>query len=99
MKLRDRCVNAATVSGTNAVFSLPGRKTFAGYARTLLVYLDAANDAGCTVSFMGADAIYTTDWGDSPHVPKGRHVFSILEMADNVYLVETRQMEQIQKEN
>ena len=99
MKLRDRCVNTATVSGTNAVFSLPGRKTFAGYARTLLVYIDAANDAGCTVSFTGADALYTTDWSDSPHMPKGKHLLSIVEMADNVYLVETRQLEQIQKED
>ena len=30
MKLRDRCVNYASVAGTNAVFALPGRKTTAG---------------------------------------------------------------------
>jgi hypothetical protein len=51
------------------------------------------------VSFTGADALYTTDWSGAPRVPKGRHLFSIVEMADNVYLVETRQLEQIQKED
>ena len=98
MKLRDRCVNSAIVEGTNAVFALPGRKTVAGYARAIILYLDAANDDGCDISFTGADALYTTDWGASPHVPKGKRIFSIMEIADNEYLVETRELEQIQKE-
>ena len=98
MKLRDRCVNSATIDGTNAVFALPGRKTVAGYARAIILYIDAANDAGCDVVFTGAAALYTTDWGVAPHVPKGKRIFSIMEIADNEYLVETRELEQIQKE-
>ena len=98
MRLRDRCVNSATVEGTNAVFALPGRKTTAGYARAVILYLDAANDAGCDITFSGADALYTTEWGGAPHVPKGRRIFSIMEIADNEYLVETRELEQIRKE-
>ena len=99
MKLRDRCVNSATVAATNAVFSLPERKSVAGCARSIILYLDAANDAGCAVSFAGADALYTTDWGNAPHVPKGKRIFSIMEIADNEYLVESRELEQIQKED
>lgn len=98
MKLRDRCVNSATAEGTNVVFSLPGRKTVAGYARAIILYLDAANETGCDVAFTGADALYTTDWSGAPHVPKGKRIFSIMEIADNEYLVETRELEQIQKE-
>ena len=99
MKLRDRCVNSATVDGESAVFALPGRKTVAGYARTLLVFLDVRNDNGCTVAFTGADALYTSDWYGAPKVGKGRHIFSIVELADNQYLVETRELEEIGKEN
>lgn len=99
MKLRDRCVNSATVEGESAVFALPGRKTVAGYARTLLVFLDVKNDAGCTVAFTGADALYTTDWCGAPKVPKGKRIFSIMEIADNQYLVETRELEEIGKDN
>ena len=94
-KLRDRCVNLLTVEGTNVVFALPGRKTVAGYARTLLVYLDATNDEGCTIEFTGANALYTTDWHDRPKVAKGKRIFSIMEIADNEYLVETRELEMI----
>lgn len=99
MKLRDRCVNYATVEGTNAVFALPARKTVAGYARTMLVYVDATNDAGCTVEFTGANALYTTDWYDRPRIGKGKRLFSIMEIADNEYLVETRELEEIGRGN
>ena len=99
MKLRDRCVNCATVEGTNAVFALPARKTVAGYARTMLVYVDATNDAGCTVEFTGANALYTTDWYDRPRIGKGKRLFSIMEIADNEYLVETRELEEIGRGN
>ena len=99
MKLRDRCVNYATVEGTNAVFALPARKTVAGYARTILVYVDATNDAGCTVEFTGANALYTTDWYDRPRIGKGKRLFSIMEIADNEYLVETRELEEIGRGN
>ena len=99
MKLRDRCVNSATVAETNAVFRLPERKSVAGCARSIILYLDASNDAGCDVSFAGADALYTTDWGNAPHVAKGKHIFSVMELADNEYLVEARELEQIQKED
>ena len=99
MKLRDRCVNCATVEGTNAVFALPARKTVAGYARTILVYVDATNDAGCTVEFTGANALYTTDWYDRPRIGKGKRLFSIMEIADNEYLVETRELEEIGRGN
>lgn len=99
MKLRDRCVNSLTVDGTNAVLALPGRKSVAGYARSIILFLDATNDAGCTVEFTGADALYTTDWTGQPRVPKGRRIFSIMEIADNEYLVETKELETIRKEN
>ncbi|MBQ6139924.1 MAG: hypothetical protein IJI54_01470 [Kiritimatiellae bacterium] len=99
LKLRDRCVNSAIVEGTNVVFALPGRKTVAGYARTLLVFLDATNDAGCSVAFTGADALFTSDWYGAPNVPKGKRIFSIIEIADNQYLVETRELEEIGKDN
>ncbi len=99
MKLRDRCVNYAAVEGTNAVFALPARKTVAGYARTMLVYVDATNDAGCTVEFTGANALYTTDWYDRPRIGKGKRLFSIMELADNEYLVETRELEEIGRGN
>ena len=99
MKLRDRCVNCATVEGTNAVFALPARKTVAGYARTMLVYVDATNDAGCTVEFTGANALYTTDWYERPRIGKGKRLFSIMEIADNEYLVETRELEEIGRGN
>lgn len=99
MKLRDRCVNSATVEGASVVFALPGRKTVAGHARALLVFLDATNDGGCTVAFTGADALYTSDWIEAPKVPKGKRIFSIVEIADNQYLVETRELEEIGKEN
>ena len=98
MKLRDRCVNCTTIEGTNAVFVLPGRKSAAGYSRSMLLYLDAANDAGCTVAFTGATALYTTDWYNAPKVGKGKRIFSIMEIADNEYLVETRKLEEIRKE-
>ena len=99
MKLRDRCVNSATVAGTNAVFALPGRKTVAGYARAIMLYLEATDDRGCSVSFTGANALYTSDWRGAPRVDKGRHIFSIIEVEDNEYLVETRALEEIRKEN
>lgn len=99
MRLRDRCVNSATVDGTDVVFALPGRKTVAGYARTLLVFLDVTHDEGCTVAFTGADALFTTDWYGAPKVPKGKIIFSVMEIADNQYLVETRELEEIEKEN
>ena len=95
MKLRDRCVNYVTVEGTNAVFALPARKSVAGYARTMLVYVDATNETGCAVSFTGADALYTTDWYSAPRVGKGKSMFSIMELADNQYLVEMRELERI----
>jgi len=95
MKLRDRCVNYVTVEGTNAVFALPARKSVAGYARTMLVYVDAANETGCAVSFTGADALYTTDWYSAPRIGKGKSMFSIMELADNQYLVEMRELERI----
>ena len=98
MKLRDRCVNSATVEGTNAVFSLPMRKTVAGYARAIILFVDAANDAGCTVEFTGAAALYTTDWPTRPRIEKGKRIFSIMEIADNEYLVETRELEEIGKD-
>jgi len=97
MRLRDRCVNYAAVDGASAAFALPGRKTFAGCARSVILFLDVESDAGCDVSFTGAEALYTTDWGGAPHVRKGKRLFSIMEIADNVYLVETRELEQIQK--
>ena len=93
MKLRDRCVNYATVEGTNAVFALPARKSVAGYARTMLVYVDVTNETGCAVRFTGADALYTTDWYSAPRVGKGKSMFSIMELADNQYLVEMRELE------
>ena len=99
MKLRDRCVNYAAVEGTNAVFALPARKTVAGYARTMLVYVDATNDAGCAIEFAGATALYTTDWYDRPRIGKGKRLFSIMEIADNEYLVETRELEEIGRGN
>ena len=99
MKLRDRCVNYVTAEGTNAVFALPARKTVAGYARTMLVYVDATNDAGCAVEFTGANALYTTDWYDRPRIGKGKRLFSIMEIADNEYLVETRELEEIGRGN
>lgn len=98
MKLRDRCVNSATVEGTNAVFSLPARKTVAGYARAIILFVDAANDAGCTVEFTGAAALYTSDWPTRPRIEKGKRIFSIMEIADNEYLVETRELEEIGKD-
>ena len=98
MKLRDRCVNYATV-GTNAVFALPARKSVAGYARTMLVYVDVTNETGCAVRFTGADALYTTDWFSAPRIGKGKSMFSIMEITDNQYLVEKRELEQIQKED
>ena len=97
-KLRDRCVNSAVVDGTNAVFSLPARKTVAGCARAILLYVDARNDAGCTVEFTGASALYTTDWFTRPRIGKGKRIFSIREIADNEYLVETRELEEIGKD-
>ncbi len=98
MRLRDRCVNSATVEGESVVFALPGRKTVAGYARTLLVFLDVTNDEGCTVAFTGADALFTSDWYGAPKVPKGKIIFSVMEITDNQYLVETRELEKIQKQ-
>lgn len=95
MKLRDRCVNYVTVEGTNAVFALPARKSVAGYARTMLVYVDATNETGCAVCFTGADALYTTDWYSAPRIGKGKSIFSIMELADNQYLVEMRELERI----
>ena len=99
MRLRDRCINSATVDGTDVVFALPGRKSVAGYARTLLVFLDVTNDEGCTVAFTGADALFTSDWYGAPKVPKGKIIFSVMEIADNQYLIETRELEEIEKEN
>ena len=98
LTLRDRCVNSATIEGTNAVFSLPARKTVAGYARAIILFVDAANDAGCTVEFTGAAALYTTDWPTRPRIEKGKRIFSIMEIADNEYLVETRELEEIGKD-
>ena len=99
MKLRDRCVNYASVAGTNAVFALPGRKTTAGCARAFILYLDALDAGGCAVSFTGAAALYTTDWTDAPRVGMGKRLFSFIEIADNEYLVETRELEEIGRGN
>ena len=63
MKLRDRCVNYASVAGTNAVFALPGRKTTAGCARAFILYLDALDAGGCAVSFTGARTPRASAWG------------------------------------
>ena len=95
MRLRDRAVNFAAVEGTNAVFALPGRKSASGYARAFILYLDVAADGGATVSFTGAAELYTTDWYGHPKVEKGKWMFSLLELADDVYLVETRELERI----
>ena len=95
MKLRDRAVNFAAVEGTNAVFALPGRKTAAGYARAFILYLDVSADGGATIAFTGAAELYTTDWYGHPKVEKGKWMFSLLELADDVYLVETRELERI----
>ena len=93
MRLRDRAVNFASVDGTNAVFALPGRKSVAGYARAFILYLDVSAEGGAAVSFTGAAELYTTDWYGHPKVEKGKWMFSLLELADDVYLVETRELE------
>ena len=98
MKLRDRAVNFASVEGTNAVFALPGRKSAAGYARAFILYLDVSAEGGAAVSFTGAAELYTTDWFTRPRIGKGKRIFSIMEIADNEYLVETRELEEIGKD-
>lgn len=98
MKLRDRAVNFATISGTSGVFSLPSRKSISGYARSSILYLDVTADAGASVSFTGAGEMYTTDWYGHPKVEKGRWIFSFLELSDDAYLVEARELEELRKE-
>ena len=98
-RLRDRCVNTATVDADAATFALPGRRSMAGYARCLILHLNIASTNGCAVSFSGANAIYTTDWDFCTKCQQGRRIFSIMEIADNEYLVESRELEQIQKED
>ena len=98
-RLRDRCVNTATVDAETATFALPGRRSMAGYARCLILHLDVTSADGCAVSFTGADALYTTDWGGAPRVPKGKRIFSIMEIGNNEYLVETRELELILQED
>lgn len=98
-KLRDRAVNIASAPDASASFALPGRKTVAGYARSFILYLDVTAEGGCKVSFTGADALYTADWFDTDKVTKGKRIFSFLEIADNVYLVETRELTAIRKED
>ena len=65
MKLRDRCVNYASVAGTNAVFALPGRKTTAGCARAFILYLDAL-DAGAAPCHSRARPHSTRPTGRTP---------------------------------
>ena len=50
---------------------------------------------GATIAFTGAAELYTTDWYGHPKVEKGKWMFSLLELADDVYLVETRELERI----
>lgn len=97
-KLRDRCVNYTAMDGTSAVFALPGKRTTAGYARAFILYLDVQADGGCNVSFTGADALFTTDWLDNPKVGKGKRIFSFIEIGNNEYLVETRELEEIKED-
>lgn len=95
MKLRDRAVNFAKVGGANAVFALPGRKSVAGYARAFILYLDVTADGGAAIAFTGAVELYTTDWYGQPKVEKGKWMISLLELTDDVYLVEARELERI----
>lgn len=95
-KLRDRCVNTATVESDTATFALPGRRSMAGYARCLILHLDIVSTNGCAVSFTGANALYTTDWDFNRKCQAGRRIFSIMEIGDNEYLVETRELELVE---
>ena len=94
-QLRDRAINAATVSEGQATFSLPGRRTNAGYSRGFMLYLTVETDGGCSISFDGADRIFTSDGSTRIDAAKGEHIFSFVEIADKVYLLEMRRLTEI----
>ncbi len=95
MKLRDRAVNYIALTATNATLSLPARRSAAGFAISLLVCADVTADAGCVVSFSGADELCTPGWNAAKPVAKGRSLFSFIELRDGVFMVEHRELEDI----
>ena len=95
-RLLDRAVNYRVVAETNATFALPATRTMEGYARAFLVYLDITSTNGCTIVFTGASALYRTDWSSDLKFPKEKRLFSFVEITDNEYLVETRELEKME---
>lgn len=88
--LADRAVNSAAITGTNAVFTLPERRAEGGYARAFILFVDSRTDA--TVRFAGARHVYTTDAADEYRITPGRSIFTAVEIADDEYLVEWREL-------
>ena len=94
-QLRDRAVNIATVDGSQVAFSMPGRRTNAGYCRAFMLYITVAAQGGCRLSFSGADRILSTDGSTRIDAPSGETMLSFIEIADKVYLVEMRTLSEI----
>ena len=94
--LFDRAVNFRLVAETNIVLALPAERTMDGYARAFLVYLDITATNGCEVAFTGASALYRTDGSGRFKFPREKRLFSFVEITDNEYLVETRELEKME---
>ena len=95
-RLLDRAVNYRVVAETNATFALPQARTMEGYARAFLVYLDIVSTNGCEVAFTGASALYRTDGSGRFKFPREKRLFSFVEITDDEYLVETRELEKME---
>lgn len=95
-RLRDRAVNIATVAG-DAEFALPSRRTVAGFARSFVLHLSVASNVTCSVAFTGADALYKSTGSEGLTALRGRYLITLLEVADNRYLVDVHELEEIRR--
>ena len=90
-RLRDRAVNLVTVTG-DVTLSLPGRRTVAGYARTLCATLKVESDAECAVTLDGAAKVYAVDSPGGISVGRGVHFMQVLEIGDNEYVADVHEL-------
>ena len=90
-RLRDRAVNVVTVTN-DVTFTTPSRRLVVGYARSFCVSISVEAEGDCRLSLDGAAKVYTPDGaGDFSFAP-GKHVMQLLEIGDNEYMAETREL-------
>lgn len=97
-RLRDRAVNAVTVTN-DVTLALPGRRTVAGYARSLCASISVESQGPCRVTLDGAAKVYVTDAaGGGLVLERGRHLMQVLEIGDGEYVVDLIEITEMEGE-